>query len=165
MTALRLNELETSVFDSVLDRYREKFHNKLQEQNPDLLNFEKYSVEALKAIGVVGMDAPLRSADEFTITKLDGSLLDRLKALPKPEAQWNKELQEHVINRLWDCTVAKADVTLGVKAFLEWHEEFYMEILLDEDIGGKNGLFDYVYAQDLYFNEDGEEVPAPTLEA
>lgn len=32
MTALRLNELETSVFDSVLDRYREKFHNKLQEQ-------------------------------------------------------------------------------------------------------------------------------------
>lgn len=31
----------------------------------------------------------------------------------------------------------KADVTLGVKAFLEWHEEFYMEILLDEDIGGR----------------------------
>lgn len=72
-----------------------------------MLNFEKYSVEALKAIGVVGMDAPLRSADEFTITKLNGSLLDRLKAL-LTRSTMEQELQEHVINRLWDCTVAKS---------------------------------------------------------
>jgi hypothetical protein len=165
MTALVLNELESSQFDSVLDRYREEFHNKLQENNPDLLNFEKYAVDALKAIGVVGLDAPLRSEDEFTVTELDGSLLERLKALPKPDAVWNQELQQYIHDRLWDNIVAKADVTLGVKSFLEWHEEEYMFILQDDDIGGKNGLFDYVFAKDLYFNEDGEEVPAPTLEA
>jgi len=165
MTALVLNQLESSPFQSVMDRYREEFHNKLQENNPELLNFEKYAVDALKAVGVVGLESPLRSEDEFTINKLDGNLLELLKALPKPDAVWNQDVQEYIHNRLWDRIVADVDITLAIKNFLEWHEEEYMTILQDDDIGGHNALFDFIMAKNLFFNEDGEEVPAPTEEA
>ncbi len=165
MTALVLNQLESSPFQSVMDRYREEFHNKLQENNPELLNFEKYAVDALKAVGVVGLESPLRSEDEFTINKLDGNLLELLKALPKPDAVWNQDVQEYIHNRLWDRIVADVDMTLAIKNFLEWHEEEYMTILQDDDIGGHNALFDFIMAKNLFFNEDGEEVPAPTEEA
>lgn len=165
MTALVLNQLETSAFDSVMDRYREKFHNKLQETNPELLNFEKYAVAALKAIGVVGLDSPLRSGDEFTISKIDGNLFEILKALPKPDEAWNKQVQEYVGFTLWNRIVADGDMNVAIKNFLEWYEEEYMTILQDNDIGGHDALFDYIMAQNVFFNEDGEEVPAPTEES
>ena len=164
MNALVLNQLENSAFESVMDRYREEFHNKLQENNPELLNFEKYAVEALNAIGVVGLDAPLRSGDEFTITKIDGDLFEILKALPKPDEAWNKQVHEYVGSKLWDRIVADGDMNVAIKNFLEWHEEEYMTILQDNEIGGHDALFDYIWAKNIFFNEDGEEVPAPTEE-
>ena len=165
MTALVLNQLETSPFQSVMDRYREEFHNKLQQFNPELLNFEKYSVDALKAIGVVGLESPLRSDDEFTITKLDGDLHENLKAIPKPDAVWNQDTQEYIHKTLWNFIVTESNMNVAVKNFLEWHEEEYMTILQSDEIGGHDALFDYIFEKNIFFNEDGEEVPAPTEEA
>ncbi len=157
MNALTLSELEQSAFSTVMDRHREAFHNKLQENNPDLLNFEKHGILSLKAIGVVGIDL-IRSAEEFTLEPISDTPLNILTSLPKPETAWEQGSQSVVVKNLIDYIESNESLHTAVKQYMEWHEEEYTHILYDNDIGGHDALFDHIMSLNLMFDEDGEEI-------
>jgi len=159
MNHYRLNELDSNAFDSVLESHRENFHNKLQETDATLLAFDKLALLALKAVGVKDLDV-IRSGEEFTLSPFDNDH-QALGRVEKPELVWDKITQDCIHKNLLDCINLNDDRSKAIKEYIDWHESTYTELLYDNDIGGKDALFDYVYDQNLWFNEDGEEVPAP----